>query len=96
MNKALDPRTTGEALLPALLDEIRARRDEFEKLTYVPLDMVGKLQAVGAYRAFVPKELGGDARSPAEFCRLMDDVITRLSVRNVADVMSQSSRREAA
>jgi len=43
MNKALNPGAAREAVLSALLDEIRARRDEFEKLTYVPLDMVGKL-----------------------------------------------------
>jgi len=72
MNKAVDPAITREALLTEVLDEIRARRDEFEKLTYVPLDMVEKLKAVGAYRAFVPKEFGGDAKSPAEFCRLIE------------------------
>lgn len=72
MNKAWDPSSAREAALNDLLDEIRARRDEFEKLTYVPLDMVGKLKALGAYRAFVPKELGGDASSPAEFCRLIE------------------------
>lgn len=72
MNKALDPAIAREALLTEVLDEIRARRDEFEKLTYVPLDMVEKLKAVGAYRAFVPKAFGGDAKSPAEFCRLIE------------------------
>lgn len=72
MNKILDPGLAREAVLTDLLVEIRARRDEFEKLTYVPLDIVGKLKTVGAYRAFVPKEMGGDAKSPAEFCRLIE------------------------
>ncbi|MFD2236563.1 acyl-CoA dehydrogenase family protein [Aureimonas populi] len=60
--------------LPALLDEIRARREDFEKLTYVPLDMVGKLQRIGVYRAFVPRELGGDALSPAAFMELIEAI----------------------
>lgn len=60
--------------LPALLDEIRKRREDFEKLTYVPLDMVEKLQRIGVYRAFVPQELGGDARTPAEFLELIEAI----------------------
>lgn len=72
MNKIIDHGLASEAVLTDLLHEIRARRDEFEKLTYVPLDIVGRLKAVGAYRAFVPKEMGGDAKSPADFCRLIE------------------------
>jgi alkylation response protein AidB-like acyl-CoA dehydrogenase len=56
----------------ALLDEVRERRDEFEKLTYVPPDIVQKLQAVGIYRAFVPKEFGGDELSPSEFLEMIE------------------------
>lgn len=62
--------------LPDLIEEIRARRDEFEKLTYVPLDMVEKLQRIGVYRAFVPKELGGDEVSPATFLKLIEAIAT--------------------
>lgn len=76
MNKAVEKTSTRSALLADVLAEIRARRDEFERLTYVPLDMVGKLQQVGAYRALVPKELGGDELSPAEFCQLIETLST--------------------
>ncbi|TNB48521.1 flavin-dependent monooxygenase [Martelella lutilitoris] len=62
--------------LTSVLDEIRTRRAEFEKLTYVPLDMVEKLQAVGAYRAFVPKSLGGDEVTPAAFLELIETLST--------------------
>jgi len=65
-----------QVTLPSLLDEIRRRREEFEKLTYVPLDMIKKLQAVGVYRAFVPKELGGDALSPMAFLKLIEAIST--------------------
>ncbi len=62
--------------LPDLLTEIRARRAEFEKLTYVPLDMVEKLQAIGVYRAFVPRSLGGDELSPMQFLKLIEAIAT--------------------
>lgn len=62
--------------LPALIEEIRQRRGEFEKLTYVPLDMVQKLQAIGAYRAFVPRVLGGDECSPMQFLALIEALAT--------------------
>lgn len=71
--------TTGkesDVLLPDLLEEIRRRREEFEKLTYVPLDVIRKLQAVGVYRAFVPRELGGDALTPMAFLELIETIST--------------------
>lgn len=62
--------------LPALLDEIRTRRAEFEVLRHVPKDMVARLQEIGCYRAFVPARFGGDARTPAEFLRLIEAIAT--------------------
>lgn len=76
MNKPADRKSTRPAILNEVLSEIRARRDEFEKLTYVPLDMVEKLKKVGVYRALVPEELGGDGLSPADFCRLIETLST--------------------
>ena len=57
-----------------MLAKIRARRAEFTGLRHVPLDMVAKLQKIGTYRAFVPARFGGDEKSPAEFCRLIEDI----------------------
>ncbi|MBL0375529.1 flavin-dependent monooxygenase [Rhizobium sp. KVB221] len=62
--------------LPAVLEEVRRRRGEFEKLTYVPLDIVEKLQAIGVYRAFVPRALGGDEITPSAFLRLIEAIST--------------------
>ncbi len=74
MNKIAKPRLSEAVLMNDLLAEIRSRRDEFERLTYVPLDIIEKLQKVGAYRAFVPKVLGGDELGPADFCRLIEKI----------------------
>lgn len=72
---AAKPSRTTPAL-PQLLDEIRARRAEFEKLTYVPLDMVEQLKAIGVYRAFVPRGLGGDELPPTAFLGLIEALST--------------------
>lgn len=74
MNKPLAKDVARPVVLPEVLGEIRARRDEFERLTYVPRDMVEKLQKLGVYRAFVPKQLGGDELDPASFCRLIETI----------------------
>lgn len=76
MNKAIDKKAVETVVLADVLGEIRTRRDEFERLTYVPRDMIEKLQRVGVYRAFVPKRLGGDELDPASFCRLIETIAT--------------------
>lgn len=63
-----------KATYQRVLDEIRARRDEFTAKRHVPRDMVAQLQRVGVYRAFVPKRFGGDEISPSAFCRLIEDI----------------------
>ncbi|MFD1624120.1 acyl-CoA dehydrogenase family protein [Azospirillum griseum] len=62
--------------LDSLKAEIRARRNDFQALRHIPMDIVRKFQEVGVYRAFVPTRFGGDARSPAEFCRLIEEIST--------------------
>lgn len=57
----------GEQRFDALLDEVRARRTEFEQQHYVSKDIVDLFKEVGIYRAFVPREFGGEERSPTEF-----------------------------
>ncbi len=64
------------ATLPEVLEDIRTRRAEFEKLAHVPRDMVAKLQQIGCYRAFVPERFGGDALPPAQFLRLIEAIST--------------------
>lgn len=62
--------------LESLKADIRARRNDFQTLRHIPLDIVRKFQEIGVYRAFVPARFGGDARSPADFCRLIEEIST--------------------
>ncbi len=64
------------AALEALKSEISARSEEFQALRHIPKDIVAKFQAVGVYRAFVPKRFGGDELAPQDFCRLVEEIST--------------------
>ncbi|QDC10620.1 flavin-dependent monooxygenase [Oceanicola sp. D3] len=57
-----------------VLAGIKQRAPEFQKLRHIPQDVVDQFKSLGVYRAFVPKRFGGDERSPAEFCRLIEDI----------------------
>lgn len=57
-----------------VLASIHARASEFQKLRHIPQDVVDQFKTLGVYRAFVPTRFGGDAKSPAEFCRLIEDI----------------------
>lgn len=60
--------------LDELLQDIRTRRREFEAQGRIPQDIVDRFKAVGVYRALVAKRFGGDEKSPAEFCRLVEQI----------------------
>jgi alkylation response protein AidB-like acyl-CoA dehydrogenase len=60
--------------LPALLAEIRARRSEFIASQQIPRDIVDGFKRIGVYRAMVARRFGGDERTPAEFCRLIEAI----------------------
>jgi alkylation response protein AidB-like acyl-CoA dehydrogenase len=62
------------ASFEALLDGIRARRGEFAAQRHVSQDIIEGLRQVGIYRALVARTFGGDERSPAEFCRLIERI----------------------
>ena len=58
----------------ALLADIRARRAEFTAQQQVTQDIVERFRRVGIYRALVAKMFGGDERSPAEFCQMIESI----------------------
>lgn len=58
----------------AVLADIRARSDTFQQLRHIPQDVIDQFKTLGVYRAFVPARFGGDAISPAAFCRLIEDI----------------------
>ncbi|MBN8283963.1 acyl-CoA dehydrogenase family protein [Zoogloea sp.] len=62
------------AALEALLLEIRQRRKEFEKQQHISPDIIQRFKEVGVYRALVAKRFGGDEKSPAEFCQLIERI----------------------
>lgn len=63
-----------DALLAELLSEIRGRRAEFEQQQFLSQDIVERYRKLGVYRALVARRFGGDERSPAEFCRLVERI----------------------
>lgn len=64
----------GETRFNALLDTIRSRRQEFEDLRHIPMDIIEEFKAIGVYRAMVPASFGGDEKPPAEFLRMVEAI----------------------
>lgn len=71
---AAETEASAATLLPALLDDIRARRAELHALGHIPQDLVERFQALGLYRAFVPEKFGGTSASPMEFLDLIERI----------------------
>ncbi|TAH41877.1 MAG: flavin-dependent monooxygenase [Betaproteobacteria bacterium] len=57
-----------------LLRDIRKRRKEFEAQRFISHDIIDRFKKVGVYRALVAKRFGGDEKSPAEFCELVETI----------------------
>ncbi len=70
----LDKSLWGGPEFEALLQNIRQRRQEFETQQFIAQDVIERFRALGVYRAMVPKALGGDERSPAEFLQMVEAV----------------------
>ena len=64
----------GSEKFDLLLNEIRDRAPEFAAQHYVSEDIVQRFKAMGIYRAFVPKNYGGDERSPIEFLLAIEEI----------------------
>jgi alkylation response protein AidB-like acyl-CoA dehydrogenase len=67
--------STSERLpLADVIAEIAARRDEFDRLSHVPRDVIAKLKRAGIYRAATPRRFGGDALAPAAFLDMIERI----------------------
>lgn len=64
----------GAEKVDALLQDIRCRRMEFEEQKYISQDVIEVFKEIGIFRAFVPREFGGDERSPGEFLLLIESI----------------------
>lgn len=62
--------------LADVIAEIAARREEFDRLSHVPREVIAKLKRAGVYRAATPRRFGGDALAPTAFL----DMIERIAV----------------
>jgi alkylation response protein AidB-like acyl-CoA dehydrogenase len=60
--------------LDAVVAEVAERREEFNRLSHVPRDMIEKMKQAGIFRASTPKRFGGDALPPAEFLRIVERI----------------------
>ncbi|HEY2608644.1 acyl-CoA dehydrogenase family protein [Paraburkholderia sp. RL18-103-BIB-C] len=70
------PDASAPARLPLsdVIAEIAARRDEFDRLSHVPRDVIAKLKRAGVYRAATPRRFGGDALAPAAFLDMIERI----------------------
>jgi indole-3-acetate monooxygenase len=60
--------------LDDVIAEIATRREEFERISHVPRDLIDKLKRAGIYRAGTPKRFGGDALAPAAFLAMIERI----------------------
>ncbi|WP_339487280.1 acyl-CoA dehydrogenase family protein [Pseudomonas sp. EL_65y_Pfl2_R95] len=63
---------TDSPAFQAVLKEVRQRREEFDALGHVPVDMIERFKSVGIYRASTPECFGGDALPPAQFLQMIE------------------------
>jgi indole-3-acetate monooxygenase len=68
------PEYAGPLSLDALVEEVERRRDEFDAVSHVPRDMVGKMKRAGIFRASTPKRFGGDALPPPRFLEMLERI----------------------
>ncbi|VVN82987.1 acyl-CoA dehydrogenase family protein [Pseudomonas fluorescens] len=69
------PITASEEFQKLLVEiRARARAEEFDQQKFISQDVIEQFRKLGVYRALVPKRFGGDERSPAEFCQMVEDI----------------------
>lgn len=64
----------GSVSLDEVIDVVAVRRDEFDRLSHVPRDVIDLFKRAGIYRAATPKRFGGDARAPGEFLEMIERI----------------------
>ncbi len=74
LERTIAPAVTAPDMMPQLLADIRAQRDEFTRIGHVPREFVAKLKRAGIYRAATPRCFGGDALPPVDFLKLVEKI----------------------
>lgn len=67
-------RLTEQPAFLALLETVRARRGEFDRLRHVPRDVVAEMKAARIFRASTPSKFGGDAMAPHHFLKMVEKI----------------------
>lgn len=62
--------------LDAVIETVAARREEFDRLSHVPRDVIALFKEAGIYRAGTPRRFGGDALAPAAFLDMIERIAT--------------------
>ncbi|MDZ5456300.1 acyl-CoA dehydrogenase family protein [Azohydromonas lata] len=63
-----------EAAFSDLIHLIKARRNDFQKLSHVPRDVVNAMKRAGIFRASTPKRFGGDALPATDFLKMVERI----------------------
>lgn len=67
-------RTADATAFDELIETIKARREDFQRLSHVPRDVVDAMKKAGIFRASTPKRFGGDALPAATFLRRVERI----------------------
>lgn len=71
---AAEDAASRELAMNELIRVVEQRRDEINRLTYVPRDIVGLMKRAGIFRASTPSRFGGDALPTHKFLRLVERI----------------------
>jgi len=63
--------------LGTMLAMVSAKAAQFSADQQIDRETVEAMKAAGVYRALVPRQFGGDEKSPAEFLRLIEEIAIR-------------------
>ncbi len=67
-------RSADATAFDVLIEMIKARRDDFQRLSHVPRDVVDAMKKAGVFRASTPARFGGDAVPAATFLRMVERI----------------------
>ncbi|MEB4734085.1 acyl-CoA dehydrogenase family protein, partial [Burkholderia contaminans] len=70
------PTPADRSLLPldTVIAEVERRRDEFDRLSHVPRDVIAMMKRAGIFRAGTPARFGGDALPPHAFLAMLERI----------------------
>ncbi|MGO3740281.1 MAG: acyl-CoA dehydrogenase family protein [Marinomonas foliarum] len=66
----------GTSEFEQLMSDIRtrARENEFDDQQFISQDIIERFRSLGVYRALVPKQLGGNELTAAQFCEVIEEI----------------------